>query len=60
MSFADQRYAVSRCDWGLAGHDSLAPADVVVVIDVLSFSTCDVSARVPWLRGGMFVNAGSD
>ncbi|HZM97670.1 MAG TPA: hypothetical protein VFB92_29820 [Vicinamibacterales bacterium] len=51
---------MSRCDWGLAGHDSLAPADVVIVIDVLSFSTCDVSARVPWLRGGMFVNAGSD
>jgi 2-phosphosulfolactate phosphatase len=40
MSFLDQRHAVSRCDWGVTGHDSLAPAAVVIVIDVLSFSTC--------------------
>lgn len=30
-----------RCDWGLAGIGALAPdSDVVIVVDVLSFTTC--------------------
>lgn len=36
----DQHDADCRCDWGVLGLDSLAPADVVIVVDVLSFSTC--------------------
>jgi len=41
----DQGAASCRCEWGLAGVDALAPADVVIVIDVLSFCTCvDIAA----------------
>jgi 2-phosphosulfolactate phosphatase len=36
--FAQQRYQV-RHDWGVEGLRRLAPADVVVVVDVLRFST---------------------
>jgi 2-phosphosulfolactate phosphatase len=40
MTPFDQRSAACRCEWGIVGHDSLAPADVTIVVDVLSFTTC--------------------
>ena len=37
----DQREYDVRFGWGLAAVERLAPpADVVVIVDVLSFSTC--------------------
>jgi 2-phosphosulfolactate phosphatase len=36
--FDQRRYQV-RHEWGVAGLDRLAPADIVVVVDVLRFST---------------------
>jgi 2-phosphosulfolactate phosphatase len=29
-----------RCEWGLSAVTALAPADVVIVVDVFSFTTC--------------------
>jgi 2-phosphosulfolactate phosphatase len=36
----DQEVAACRCEWGVPGLDALAPANVVIIIDVLSFGTC--------------------
>ena len=36
----DQHAWTCRCEWGLHGVTGLAPADVTIVIDVLSFGTC--------------------
>ena len=43
--FDQQRYQV-RLDWGAAGLARLAPAEVVVVVDVLRFSTTVTDAVV--------------
>jgi len=40
--FDQSRYQV-RFEWGVAGLDRLAPADVVVVVDVLRFSSSAVA-----------------
>lgn len=42
--FDQSRYQV-RFDWGIAGVDRIAPADVMVVVDVLRFSST-VASRV--------------
>ena len=41
MSFYDQSGFDLRCEWGPQGVEALAPtSDAVIVVDVLSFSTC--------------------
>jgi 2-phosphosulfolactate phosphatase len=30
----------TRCEWGLAAVNALAPADVLIIVDVFSFTTC--------------------
>jgi 2-phosphosulfolactate phosphatase len=41
MQYHDQADFDIRCEWGAAGIQTLAPiSDVVIVVDVLSFSTC--------------------
>ena len=39
--FYDQTSYAIRCEWGLRGLEALAPlSDVLIIVDVLSFSTC--------------------
>jgi 2-phosphosulfolactate phosphatase len=39
--FYDQARYTIRCEWGLRGLEALAPlSDVIIIVDVLSFSTC--------------------
>jgi len=35
-----QKDWTSRCEWGCEAVDALAPADVIIVVDVFSFGTC--------------------
>src|SRR5438477_7285399 len=35
-----QDYAACRCEWGTDGLAALAPADVTIIIDVFTFTTC--------------------
>src|SRR5689334_5660564 len=37
--FFDQAPFDVRCEWGFAGIERLAPADVIIIVDVLSFTT---------------------
>lgn len=39
MAYFDQAEFDIRCEWGMAGLKQLAPADVIVIVDVLSFTT---------------------
>ena len=38
--YSDQSAFSVRCEWGVSAIDCIAPADVIVIVDVLSFSTC--------------------
>lgn len=40
MTPFDQSHFSARCEWGLWGVDALGEADVTIVVDVLSFTTC--------------------
>jgi 2-phosphosulfolactate phosphatase len=35
-----QKDWISRCEWGCEAVNALAPADVIIVVDVFSFGTC--------------------
>lgn len=48
MKFFDQSNFDVRCEWGLQALEYLAPSDMVVVVDVLSFST---SVEIATARG---------
>ena len=49
MSAYDQQHWGCRCEWGPGAVSALAPAEVVIVVDVLSFTSCvDVAVA----RGG--------
>ena len=39
MTYFDQARFDVRCEWGTAAIDHLAPAEVVIIVDVLSFTT---------------------
>lgn len=39
MPYFDQEQFDVRCEWGVAGARHVAPSDVIVVVDVLSFTT---------------------
>jgi len=40
MTAFDQKPWACRCEWGPAAVAALAPADVTIVVDVFSFTTC--------------------
>jgi 2-phosphosulfolactate phosphatase len=40
MTPFSQEHAACRCEWGPAAVTALAPADVTIVVDVFSFTTC--------------------
>jgi 2-phosphosulfolactate phosphatase len=52
--FAQTGYAC-RCEWGLAAVTALAAADVIVVVDIFSFTTC---VDVATARGGAILPYG--
>ena len=48
MTYSDQEPFDVRCEWGMAGVRQLASSDVIVIVDVLSFTT---SVEVALSRG---------
>lgn len=52
MSPFDQSAAECRCEWGAHGIEQLAAADAVIIVDILSFSTC---VDVALSRGGVIL-----
>jgi 2-phosphosulfolactate phosphatase len=60
--FNQQRWAC-RCEWGVQGVVALAPADVTIVVDVFSFTTCvdvAVSRQASILPFGWNVEGAAD
>jgi len=52
MFYDQSRYTI-RCEWGLLGLEALAPlSDVLIIVDVLSFSTC---VDVATVRGAVIL-----
>jgi 2-phosphosulfolactate phosphatase len=59
MTPFSQKAWTCRCEWGASAVEALAPADVTIVVDVFSFTTCvDVAASrgvailpFPWNDG---------
>lgn len=50
MTYFDQEQFDIRCEWSMAGVEGLSRADVMIIVDVLSFST---SVDVALGRGGI-------
>lgn len=40
MTYSDQNHYEVRCEWGMAAVQNLSASDVVIIVDVLSFSSC--------------------
>jgi 2-phosphosulfolactate phosphatase len=55
MNAFSQHARACRCEWGTEAVKALAPADVIIVVDVLSFTTCvDIAVS----RGGAILPYG--
>jgi 2-phosphosulfolactate phosphatase len=50
MTYFDQDNFDVRCEWGLAAVQHMAPPDVIIVVDVLSFTT---SVTIAVARGAL-------
>ena len=50
MAYFDQAQFDVRCEWGRGGVEQLAPSDVIIIVDVLSFTT---SVEIAVSRGAI-------